>query len=202
MSASTLLAEKLNRRFQENFQKHPKIAPNIVSSGFVQTWTSANIKSLNSSDSNQINYGPTVSAANINGSNYVINSVSTSHINNGLLSSNSNNITYRGSAGLIYQKPTLNLRNNQNPNESQNNGRNYTNGISSGQSSNTNNIHLTLPSNVNNLTLKNNNASQSLNENSQLNQFIDPINDAESVSDGEYIKSSIENNKKLIENLM
>ena len=154
---------------------------------------------LNTPDSNQINYGPTITAPSANGSisNYVINSVSNNHVNyvnayhngNGTISSNSNTNSLRASALSI--KPMHILRNSPSEYLSTNGHAEHAN------------IHLTLPSNINNMKLQNNTHANrhTPNENGHFNQAIDPVNDDESASDGEYIKST-ENSRKSMENFM
>ena len=172
----------IHKKNQEHFTKTKLI--NTANSSFVQAWSSSTANLPESlSDNTQINYGPTISTANSNGSlsNYVINSVSNNANNsktffsNGLVSSNSNGNTYRGSGSTISTKQS---RENE---------------------SSPNNIHLTLPSHINNLTIQNNNKvnQNNHNENGLFTQFIDPINESNSNNTEKLSKNSSDDNKKL-----
>ena len=177
------LINNINKKSNECSAK-TKLMP-TANSSFVQAWSSSSVNNIAESliDNTQINYGPTISTANSNGSlsNYVINSVSNNSnsnkvtFSNGFVSSNSNGNTYRGSGGSLFSKTV-----SQNTNGLQN---------ESLAASVSNNIHLTLPNHVNNLTFQSNkkyNISNQ-NENSAFVQLIDPLKDTN-------IKETLSNN--------
>ena len=176
-----------------------KLMP-TANSSFVQTWSSSSVNNIAESliDSTQINYGPTISTANSNGSlsNYVINSVTNnSNVNkvtfsNGLVSSNSNGNTYRGSGGSLFAKSTtLNINGHQNDNLA--------------ASINTNH-HLTLPNHINNLTVQSNKShnNPNQNENASFTQLIDPLKEVNSNKTETLNTNSKEDHKKSNEDLM
>jgi len=179
-----------------NLNKRTKPTP-TANTSFVQAWSSSSVTNIPESllGNTQINYGPTISTANSNGSlsNYIINSVTNNSnsnkvtFSNGLTSSNSNGNTYRGSGGSLFLKSATQSVKNSNVNA---NGPQTENS----QSPTHNNIHLTLPNHINNLTVqsKTNINSSNNNENASFTQLIDPLKDSNSKNFNEDLKKSNE----------